>query len=473
MELTYKFSDLDNSKVKEAGGKNASLGEMFQKLSSKGINVPDGFATTSEAYWRFIEDNELKKFLRKQLDELDKKNFKNLSQVGERIRKKILKGNIPEDIENAIRDGFKALKKREKKVTSVAARSSATAEDLPEASFAGQHESYMNIESEDELLEAWKKCVSSLFTDRAIKYREENEFDHMKVALSVGIQKMVRSDKASAGVCFTLDPETGFDQVILINGAWGLGENVVKGAVRNDEYYVFKHALKKGNKAILSKKLGSKEKMMVYAEKKKGDNTIENKDTPEKLQKTYVLTDKEIMQLGKWCLSIEEHYQEPMDIEWAKDGETEEIYIVQARPETVHSSKKEKTKLKKYEIHTNGTQPLIKGVGIGNKIAKGTARILESPDEAEKIKEGDVLVTEITNPDWDTIIKKVSAIVTNSGGRTSHAAIVAREMGAVAVVGTGNATEKIEDGKEVTVSSAQGKEGKITVLAQSREAAKF
>ncbi len=461
MKLVYQFNELDNSKVPEAGGKNASLGEMYQQLGKEGIKVPDGFATSAEAYWHFIEENELKGPLKDLLEDLDREKFENLEETGKKLRKKILDAEIPKDIEKEIREAYKDLKEREEKVTSVAARSSATAEDLPEASFAGQHESYMNIRSEKELLKAWKKCVASLFTDRAIKYREENEFDHMKVALSVGVQKMVRADKSSAGVAFTLDPESGFREVILINGAWGLGENVVQGTVRNDEFYVFKHALKEDKKAIISKKLGAKKKMMVYSGKKKSDETIMNKETPKKLRRQYVLTDDEITTLSKWCLSIEEHYDKPMDIEWAKDGETDELYIVQARPETVHSSKSKKSKLKKYSIETDGKDPIVRGVGIGNKITAGKAKILDSPDEAGKIDEGDVLVTEITNPDWDPILKKVSAIITNSGGRTSHAAIVARELGAVAVVGTGNATSEIKDGDEVTVSSAQGKEGLI------------
>jgi pyruvate,water dikinase len=274
MKLIYRFSELDNSNVKEAGGKNASLGEMFQQLQSEGIRVPDGFATSADAYWQFIEKNDLKDTISDCLDDLDKKNFKNLNVTGKQIREKILEARTPENIENEIRKAFRDLKDREENVSSVAARSSATAEDLPEASFAGQHDSFMNIKTEKDLLKAWKMCVASLFTDRAIKYREENEFDHMKVALSVGIQKMVRSDKASAGVAFTLDPDSGLRKVILINGAWGLGENVVQGTVRNDEFYVFKHALKEGKKAILSKNLGPNKKMMVFSDHKNGDDTI-------------------------------------------------------------------------------------------------------------------------------------------------------------------------------------------------------
>ncbi|WP_159517796.1 phosphoenolpyruvate synthase [Sunxiuqinia indica] len=461
MELIYKFEDLDNSNVKEVGGKNASLGEMFQQLSSKGINVPDGFATSAEAYWRFIRENELEDQLKETLSSLNDDDSTELKKAGKKCRKLLMKATIPEDIEKAIFDGYNELKKREESLESVAVRSSATAEDLPDASFAGQHETYLNIKNEDELLEAWKKCVASLFTNRAIKYREENDFEHMNVALSVGVQKMVRSDKASAGVAFTIDPDSGFENVILVNGTWGLGENVVQGTVRTDEFYLFKEALKNDKDPILSKKVGSKKKMMVYKKKKKNDETIKNKKTPSKKRKKYVLKDEELVQLGKWCLEIEKHYNKAMDIEWAKDGNSDELFIVQARPETVHSSKEKPSKLQKFSLKDGGNKPMLTGVGIGDKIAAGKAKILDSPDEADKLEEGDVLVTEITNPDWDPVMKKASAIITNSGGRTSHAAIVARELGAVAVVGAKDATDQIKDGQEITVSCASGSEGRI------------
>ncbi|HYX08576.1 MAG TPA: phosphoenolpyruvate synthase [Bacteroidales bacterium] len=462
MKYTLNFNKLDNSKVSLVGGKNASLGEMFQQLSSKGINIPDGFATTAEAYRKFIKENDIEDKLKETLSAVDPGDQGSLQKTGKKCRDYIMNSNIPKEIEEDILDAFRNLKDREDAVSSVAVRSSATAEDLPDVSFAGQHESYMNITNQEDLLQAWKKCVASLFTDRAIKYREENGFDHMKVALAVGVQKMVRSDKASAGVAFTLDPESGFRNVILINGAWGLGENVVQGTVRTDEFYLYKKALKEDKKAILAKNTGTKRKTMVYTSGKEGEDSIKNVDTPEEKQKQLVLNDEELTMLGKWCLEIEEHYDKPMDIEWAKDGNSDKLYIVQARPETVHSAKKEKTSFKKYSIETNGDEEVIlKGIGIGDKIASGKAKILDSPDDADKIQKGDVLVTEITNPDWDPIMKKASAIVTNSGGRTSHAAIVARELGAVAVVGAGNATEQIEDGQEITVSSAKGNEGFI------------
>ena len=461
MEFIYKFEKLDNSNVKEVGGKNASLGEMFQQLSSKGINVPDGFATSAETYWKFIRENEIEDKLKETLSSVNADDSGELETAGEKCRKLVMKASIPKDIEKAILKGYKELKKREKSLESVAVRSSATAEDLPDASFAGQHETYLNIKNEDELLEAWKKCVASLFTDRAIKYREENDFEHMKVALSVGVQKMVRSDKASAGVAFTIDPDSGFENVILVNGTWGLGENVVQGTVRTDEFYLFKEALKNDKDPILSKKMGSKKKMMVYEKKKKSDETIKNKRTPVKKRKKYVLNNEELVQLGKWCLEIESHYGKAMDIEWAKDGNSGELYIVQARPETVHSAKEKTSKLKKFSLKDGSKEPILTGVGIGDKIAAGKAKILDSPDEADKLEEGDVLVTEITNPDWDPVMKKASAIITNSGGRTSHAAIVARELGAVAVVGAKDATYEIKDGQEITVSCAKGNDGRI------------
>ena len=460
MKLIYKFEELDNKKVKEVGGKNASLGEMFRQLGSRGIKVPDGYATSADAYWKFIRDNKIEDSLKETLASLDEK-AENLKEVGAKCREMVMGASVPEEVKEKIVEGFEDLKNREESVESVAVRSSATAEDLPEASFAGQHESYLNIKTNEELLDAWKKCVASLFTDRAIKYRQKNGFEHMKVALSVGIQKMVRSDKSSSGVAFTIDPDSGFENVILINGAWGLGDNVVQGAVLTDEFYLFKEALKNGKKPILSKRLGSKAKMMVYNEKKKHKDTTVNKHTPKKLQKKYVLDDDELIQLGNWCLDIEKHYKKPMDIEWAKDGNTDELFIVQARPETVHSSKKEPHKLKKYSMKEKGSTPIITGIGIGDKIAAGKVKILNSPDQSDKLEKGDVLVTEITNPDWDPVMKKAAAIITNSGGRTSHAAIVARELGAVAVVGTKDATDKLKDGQEVTVSCAKGNEGMI------------
>ncbi|MGM1054967.1 MAG: phosphoenolpyruvate synthase [Bacteroidota bacterium] len=454
------FSDLSNNDTAEVGGKNASLGEMISQLGPKGIRIPAGYATTAQAYWDYLDHNGLREKLTNLLQKLDTKEFKNLRETGKNARELILKGKFPDDLAEEIKEAYAQLEEKEETLTSVAVRSSATAEDLPDASFAGQHDSFMNIKGPENTLKTCKKCFASLFTDRAIRYREHNGFEHMKVALSAGVQKMVRSDKASAGVGFTILPDSGYEKVLFLTGSWGLGDNVVQGAVNADEFYVFKPSLKKGMRSIISKKLGSKQKTMVYASGSgKNDTTTTNKKTPAKKQKQYVLTDDEVIQLAVWSLEIEDHYKRAMDIEWAKDGESGELYIVQARPETVHSGK-DKSKIVEYRLKTEG-KVITKGTGIGERITKGKSRILSSPDESDKLQKGDVLVTEITNPDWDNVMKKASAIVTNSGGRTSHAAIVARELGAVAVVGTGNATEVIKDGQEITVACAGGNIGKI------------
>ncbi len=382
--------------------------------------------------------------------------------MGHQIRETIRNGSFPRELQQAIEQSYSDLQEHNEAARQVAVRSSATAEDLPTASFAGQLETYLNVEGKDHLLDTCLRCYASLFTDRAIQYRVYHGFDHMEVALSVGVQQMVRADQGCSGVAFTIEPDTGFDKVMSITGTWGLGENVVQGAVNPDEFLLYKRALQQDHKAVISRKLGEKEKMMLYADRQNaqpGVRTI-NIDTPEKKRDSLILTDDELTKLGHWLLAIEKHYGRPMDIEWAKDGLTGELYIVQARPETVHSSKEEP-----YIIHThklNGkARALTSGIGLGGKIASGKSRILESPAEADKLQAGEVLVTDITNPDWDPIMKKAAAIITNKGGRTSHAAIVAREVGAVAVVGTGNATEMIEDGQEVTVSCAEGSKGFI------------
>lgn len=460
-DFIYPFKDLNQSRVEDVGGKNASLGEMFSELSSFGIRVPDGFATSSEAYWKFISKNDLKGPISEQLEKLDKEEFSNLEEVSENIRSKIMNASMPEQLGEAIRSAYQRLEEREENLESVAIRSSATAEDLPEASFAGQHDSFLNIKGEDDTVETVQKCYASLFTGRAIKYREDNRFDHMKIALSAGVQKMVRADKSCSGVAFTIDPDRGFEDVIFINGSWGLGDYIVGGEVLGDQFYLYKKNLKNDKFPILSKSAGKKERKLVYSDKKndQGQNTKDSKTTEEE-RRSFILSDEEITKLGKWCLQIEEHYKKPMDIEWAKDGSSEEIFIVQARPETVHSSREEEKTLKQYSLKNDGNI-IATGKSIGDKIAAGKARILQSPDESDKLEKGDVLITDITNPDWDPVMKKASAIVTNSGGRTSHAAIVARELGAVAVVGAENATEKISDGQEITVSCAEGQTGKV------------
>ncbi|WP_324028132.1 phosphoenolpyruvate synthase [Maribacter sp. BPC-D8] len=452
------FNEININDVPTVGGKNASLGEMFQKLTSKGVQVPDGFATTSEAYWHFLQEVHIKNEIFDLLAKLDKKDFSNLKEIGESVRNTILATEIPEDIQESINEGYDALASKYKGDISLAVRSSATAEDLPTASFAGQQDTYLNVKGKKDLIDACKRCYASLFTNRAIKYREDNGFDHTKVALSIGIQMMVRSDLAASGVNFTLDPDTGFDQVVMVSSIYGLGENIVQGSINPDDYFVYKPSLKNGvEQPIISRRLGSKEKTMVYD---KSGSGIINLDTPIEKQEQYVLTDAEVVKLAKWGLIIEDHYQHPMDIEWAKDGITNELYIVQARPETVQSNKKDKLKIKTYTLR-NKSKEITHGMGLGNKISSGKARILHSPEESDKLQEGEILVTERTNPDWDPILKKAAGIITNQGGRTSHAAIVAREVGAAAIVGSNNATEVIKDGQEITISCAEGDTGVV------------
>jgi pyruvate, water dikinase len=439
--------------IPSVGGKNASLGEMFNRLSGKGVPVPDGFATTSAAFWYFLDHNKLRQPIINHLHELDRLNFDNLSETGQKIRKLMLNAALPDDLAKAIVAQYKVLFNN--KDAAVAVRSSATAEDLPNASFAGQHESYLNIEGEKAVLKAVQDCFASLYTDRAIKYREDNGFDHSKIALSVGVQKMVRADLACAGIGFTLEPESGFRDIVHLSGVWGLGENIVQGAVTPDEFFVFKPMLLQGKKAIVQKRLGEKAKTMIYA-KAKNHSTI-NIDTPSVLREKFVLSDEEVLKIARWALIIEEHYGKPMDIEWAKDGETQELFILQARPETVHSQHKA-TVFTEYQLLEKG-KVLVEGDAIGSKIATGIARVLASPKEAHRLNKGEIVVTNITSPDWDPILKKASAIVTNKGGRTSHAAIVARELGVAAIVGAEGATSKIKDGDMITVSCSEGKTG--------------
>lgn len=455
------FSIIGIDAIGKVGGKNASLGEMFQNLQNKGIHVPDGFAITAEAYWELLDQNNIREPLKKVLSQLDRVHFENLQSIGNQARTLFSKARIPEQIAAEILHAYRKLGAICGRMIQVAVRSSATAEDLPGASFAGQQESFLNISTEAELLEACRQCYMSLFTDRAIKYREDHGFEHMQVALSIGVQVMVRSDMASAGVIFTLEPETGFKDVLLITGCWGLGENVVKGNVNPDEFYVYKPSLKKGLRSIIAKKVGEKAQTMVYTKQHEELlGTTINLETPEEKQEMLVLTDAEVETLARWSMLIEEHYKLPMDIEWAKDGISGELFIVQARPETVHARALEPYKLHLYELKEKG-KVLTKGVGLGNRITAGKARKLLSPAESSKLQPGEVLVTDITNPDWDPLMKKAAAIITNKGGRTSHAAIVARELGAVAVVGTGNATEMIEDGQDVTVVCTEGNNGVI------------
>ncbi|MGE5107286.1 MAG: phosphoenolpyruvate synthase, partial [Sphingobacteriales bacterium] len=422
-------------------------------LSSKGIPVPDGFATTAFAFSEFLAQNSLQFPLSNLMLQLDRKNYSNLKETGANARKLLLNAELPKKLQLAVVHAYKELCGNN--YFEVAVRSSATAEDLPQASFAGQHESFLNIKGEEALLNAVKKCFASLYTDRAIKYREDNGFAHEKVALSVGVQKMVRSDKASSGVGFTLEPESGFRDIIHLSGVWGLGENIVQGTVTPDEFFVFKQTLIQGKKAIIQKKLGEKAKTMIYGNDE--INPVINIPTPKEKQELYVLTDEEVTKLANWALIIEKHYQKPMDIEWAKDGVTNELFIIQARPETVHSQRNPLL-VKEYQLLGKGER-IAEGEAIGSKIATGIARILKSPKEAEKLKPAEIIVTDLTSPDWDPILKNAAAIITNKGGRTSHASIVARELGVPAVVGCGDATEKITDGEMITVSCCEGKTG--------------
>ncbi|MHB1278254.1 MAG: phosphoenolpyruvate synthase [Bacteroidia bacterium] len=465
MNYLLRFSEIGIKDIPRVGGKNASLGEMYRNLSGKGVAVPDGFALTAEAYWAFIDHNGFRKKLVEIISRLDTTDFSNLAETGKACRELIMSGKLPEELKEKIVDGYAYLTKQYGKEVSLATRSSATAEDLPNASFAGQQETYLNVKGSDNLLKACLRCYASLFTDRAIKYRNDNGFDHMAVALSVGVQLMVRSDKACSGVMFTLDPDTGFENAILISGAWGLGENVVQGNVNTDEFLVFKPFLEKVKQPIISRKLGSKAKTMIYSERSgneilKPEDAIININTPESLQMKFILEDKDIIKLAKWGSIIEHHYKRQMDIEWAKDGISGELYIVQARPETVHSQKSKKAMFREYRIKEKG-KLICQGIGLGNSIISGKARLLKSPAEMDKLAKGEILVTRRTDPDWDPVLKKAGAIITDQGGRTSHAAIVAREVGATAIVGTGNATEVIKEGQVITVSTAEGDAGYV------------
>lgn len=446
------------------GGKNASLGEMYSALSSKGVIVPEGFATTSNGYWLFLNENNFIPQLNKLLSELDVDTFDNLAKVGKKIRKLMLSGELPKQLREDILEAYKKLVSSVGSDKTFAVRSSATAEDLPTASFAGQQETYLNVKGGENLLKACLRCYASLFTDRAIKYRADNGFDHEKVALSIGVQTMIRSDIASSGVMFTIDPDSGFENVVLVAGAWGLGENVVQGTVNTDEFLVFKPTIETAKQPIIARNLGSKIKTMVYSsvhenEILKPEETIINLETTQEKRDQFILNDKEVVQLAKWACIIQDHYKCHMDIEWAKDGADGKMYIVQARPETVHRNKTNH-EFRQYTLLEEGKQ-LCTGAGLGNKVVSGKARILTSPSEISKLNKGDILVTERTDPDWDPILKKATAIITDQGGRTSHAAIVAREVGAIAVAGTGDGTKNIVDGQIITVSTAKGNTGYV------------
>lgn len=458
------FSELGISDVGLVGGKNASLGEMYRNLTKKGVKVPNGFAVTAYAYRYLLEKAGIEHEIKKILEGLDTSSMKNLAEKGREARETILMADLPKELKHEIINAYSKLCARHGENTDVAVRSSATAEDLPDASFAGQQETYLNIRGGHALIDACKKCFASLFTNRAISYRVDKGFDHFKVALSVGVQKMVRSDKACSGVMFSIDTETGFRDSVLINGSYGLGENVVQGSVNPDQFYVFKPTLKKGYKPIISKKLGDKRIKMVYSEHG-AKHTTENVEVPYKERFKFVLDDDEILKLAEWACIIEEYYSkkagrfEPMDMEWAKDGITNEIFIVQARPETVQSQKNFNI-LEEYVLKEKG-EVIITGLSVGTKIGSGKSHVIKNASDIGTFKPGEVLITEKTDPDWEPIMKIASAIVTNKGGRTAHAAIVARELGIPAIVGTACGTELIKTGTDVTVSCAEGELGRI------------
>ncbi|WP_375204255.1 phosphoenolpyruvate synthase [Hyphococcus sp.] len=450
------FSDISRHDVVRVGGKNASLGELVRNLSAAGIQVPGGFAVTAAAYRKFLEANELGEKLSRELARYEQDPTM-LADVGRKVRAFILDGDMPADIADAIRDAYKKLA-GSGPAPSVAARSSATAEDLPEASFAGQLETYLNVEGDAALIDACRKCFASLYTDRAISYRRNQGFGQMDIAVSVGVQRMVRSDKASSGVMFSIDTDSGFPNVVLINGAWGLGETVVQGMVDPDEYEIYKPLLSDEKLTpILRKKCGAKEQKMIYADS--GDRPVALTDTSTQERKAFVLSESEILTLARWAVKIEDHYGQPMDMEWAKDGETGELFIVQARPETVQA-RKAAGALKTYRLKQSGTR-LLEGAAIGDAIACGKVCRIESADRIADFEEGSVLVTQTTDPDWAPIMKKAAAIVTDHGGRTSHAAIVSRELGLPAIVGAANATSLLHDGQDVTVSCAEGETGYV------------
>ncbi|WP_054822582.1 phosphoenolpyruvate synthase [Vibrio owensii] len=455
---TLWFNGLSMDDVDKVGGKNASLGEMVSNLANVGVSVPNGFATTSYAFNQFLDHEGLDERIHQLLDELDVEDVEALRKTGATIRQWVLEAPFPADLEQDIRDNYKELTDNHPEI-SVAVRSSATAEDLPDASFAGQQETFLNVKGIDAVLEATKHVYASLFNDRAISYRVHQGFNHRGISLSAGIQRMVRSDKASSGVMFTLDTESGFDQVVFITSSWGLGEMVVQGAVNPDEFYVHKPMLEAGQHPIVKKTFGSKQIKMIYSDRQEIGKQVEIIDTSVEERNAFSLNDEEIKELAKQAMIIEKHYKRPMDIEWAKDGIDGKLYIVQARPETV-CSQSEQNVIERYEL-SNKADVLVEGRAIGQRIGKGPVRLVDSLDQMSLVQDDDVLVTDMTDPDWEPVMKKASAIVTNRGGRTCHAAIIARELGIPAIVGCGDATSKLTDGETVTVSCAEGETGYV------------
>ncbi|MEA1920336.1 MAG: phosphoenolpyruvate synthase [Campylobacterota bacterium] len=460
MKYVRFFETLGIADVPLVGGKNASLGEMFQHLEHLGVKVPNGFSTTTDAYQLLLAQNDLSSRIETLMAELNVEDVTALQVCAKAVRELILNEPLPRELEEEIALGYKKLSQLyEKSDIDVAVRSSATAEDLPDASFAGQQESFLNIRGIRSLLLHVKRCFASLFTDRAISYRHSRGFDHRDVSLCIGIQKMVRSDKASSGVMFTIDTQTGSDNVILINSVFGLGENIVGGRINPDAFYVFKPTLKEDKSAIIKRQLGSKEMKMIYDQKLK---TLNIPTTPRERER-FSLSDEEVVTLAHYGLLIENHYGGAMDIEWAKDALDGNIYVVQARPETVHSNKNNVQSMEKFRVRedTSQRQKLLSGRAVGEKIGLGSVKVIRDLSEASRFHEGEVLVTDITDPDWEPLMKIASAVVTNKGGRTCHAAIVAREIGVSAIVGTTDATEILEDGMEVSVCCAEGEEGRV------------
>ncbi len=457
------FDEIGISDIPYVGGKNASLGEMYVSLSKLGVNVPFGYAVTSHAYNFFLDQTGLREKITKILSDLDTSNLKNLQERGKKARAAMMDAEFPEILKLQIVNAYEKLEEKYGKNIDVAVRSSATAEDLPNASFAGQQESYLNVHSHQQLLHSCKQCFASLFTDRAISYRVDKGFSHFDISLSIGVEVMVRSDLACSGVMFSIDTESGFDKVAFITGSYGLGENIVQGTVNPDEYIVFKPTLEQGYKSIISKKVGEKRMKMVYDHG--GGKLTKNIPVPKRDQVKFVLNDDEVLTLAKWAVIIEDHYSskkghyQPMDMEWAKDGKTGKLYIVQARPETVQS-RKDKGKVETYEM-VEKAKPIVSGVSVGSKIGFGKVKVIMDIHEAGKFEKGDILVTDMTDPDWEPIMKLASAIITNRGGRTCHAAIISREMGVPAVVGCDDATEKLKNNQKVTVSCAEGEFGYV------------
>ncbi len=459
--------------LEEVGGKNASLGEMIGALAGAGVSVPGGFATTAAAFREFLKANELEERIARRLRELDVADVVSLAEVGKEIRSLVAAATLPEALENAVREAYAELEREmgdKAAELSVAVRSSATAEDLPEASFAGQQETILNVRGADGVLAAMRTVFASLFTDRAIAYRVHHGFEHSEVALSVGVQRMVRSDLGASGVAFTLDTESGFDAAVFVTSAYGLGELLVQGVVDPDEFYLYKPSLRSGAQPILSRRLGSKRQRMVYAEGgagagsgsggsgSGGASTVRTESVPDEERRLFSLTDDELAELGRQALAIEDHFGRPMDIEWGKDGLDGKIYILQARPETVRS--RDGQVLERFRM-LERTSVVVRGRAVGARVGAGPAKVVTDTSEMWRVQEGDVLVTDMTDPDWEPVMKRASAIVTNRGGRTCHAAIIARELGIPAVVGTGDATELVEDGTDVTVCCAEGDEGLV------------